>query len=111
MKKWFTAGLIGFMTVSFAGCSKQFPALNTQSPSTTQTQSGSDLSPSPVTKVGKTTKTGQVIQLGGKYNLQQTGQSPIPIDSYSVDLSTYLGKTVTITGEYSGDTLFVGAIQ
>lgn len=107
MKIAFAGISLVLMTLAFAGCGRQLPAQSTQD----TTQSGADVSPSPVVKVGKTTKTGQVIQLGGKYNLQQAGQLPIAIDSYSVNLSTYVGKTVTITGEYSGDTLFVGAIQ
>ncbi len=62
-------------------------------------------------KSGDTTKTGTISAAGGKYFLSEPGQPPREIESYSVSLSEYVGKTVTVTGQYSGDTLFVGKIQ
>lgn len=62
-------------------------------------------------KSGDTTKTGTISAAGGKYFLSEPGQPPREIESYSVGLSEYVGKTVTVTGQYSGDTLFVGKIQ
>ncbi len=100
-----SAATIVGAVVLFAGCSKQLPATSTAAP----TQSGTDVSPAP--KVGNTTKTGKVENLSGKLYLQVTGQPPLEIDSYSVDLKSYVGKTVTITGEYSGNTLFAGSIK
>lgn len=99
MKKLFLSGLV-CSTIVLAGCTSQ--------PATPQTNSST---PTETQKQGNTTKTGQVTQLAGKFYLQQPGQQPLQIDSYTVDLKNYIGKTVTITGEYSGDTLFVGQIQ
>ncbi len=62
-------------------------------------------------KSGNTTKTGTISSAGGKYFLSEPGQPPREIESYSISLSEYVGKTVTVTGQYSGDTLFVGKIQ
>ncbi len=62
-------------------------------------------------KQGDTTKTGVVSGSEGSYVLQVTGEAPIAIDSYGVDLSGYVGQSVTVTGQYSGDTLFVGSVE
>lgn len=62
-------------------------------------------------KKGDTTKTGKVVQISGKYYIQVVGQPPAQIDSYTVNLSSYVNQNVKITGEYSGDTLFVGKIE
>ena len=62
-------------------------------------------------KAGITTKTGEISSTGGRYYLQESGQSPKEIDSYVVELETYVGQTVTVSGQYSGDTLFVGSIE
>lgn len=62
-------------------------------------------------KSGDTTLTGKLTKLGDKYYLQLAGKPQQEVDSYSVDLSTYEGKTVTITGQFSGDTLFAGKID
>ncbi len=67
--------------------------------------------PSATEKSGTTTKTGKIGSSGGVFTLQEAGQTPKEIDSYVVDLSKYVGKTVTVTGQYSGDTLFVGAVK
>lgn len=62
-------------------------------------------------KVGDTVMTGMISQVGEKYFITVTGQNPKEIESYLVKLSDYVGKTVTITGQYSGDTLFVGKVE
>jgi hypothetical protein len=62
-------------------------------------------------KQGDTIKTGTISVLDSKYYLNAAGQAPVELDSYSVELSVYVGKTVTVTGQYSGDTLFVGKIE
>jgi outer membrane biogenesis lipoprotein LolB len=62
-------------------------------------------------KQGDTTLTGKISGSAGAYFITVTGQQPKPIDSYGVELSEYVGKTVTITGQYSGDTLFVGKVK
>lgn len=62
-------------------------------------------------KVGTTTKTGKISNSGGVFYLQEAGQTPKEIDSYAIDLTEYVGQTVTASGQYSGDTLFVGSIE
>ena len=61
-------------------------------------------------KVGDTTLTGKITKVGDKYFITVGAKSPAEIDSYSVKLGDYVGQTVTVTGQYSGDTLFVGKI-
>ncbi len=65
----------------------------------------------PSEKSGDTTKTGTVAENEGRFYLQGSGPAPQEIDSYTVDLKSYVGQTVTVTGQYSGDTLFVGSIK
>ncbi len=91
------------ITLGFAGCSRQLPASQTTTPASVEA--------APTNKVGKTTKTGVVSKANGKYYLQVSNQPLLEIDSYSIDLSDFPGKTVTVTGEYSGNTLFVGEIN
>ena len=62
-------------------------------------------------KVGTTTKTGVISNNNNVFYLQEAGQTPKEIDSYTVELQPYVGKTVTVSGQYSGDTLFVGSIE
>lgn len=62
-------------------------------------------------KTGTTTKTGLVSSSGGVFYLQESGQTPKEIDSYAINLADYLGQSVTVSGQYSGDTLFVGSIE
>lgn len=104
MQSYLVAFFFLVVTLVFAGCSRQLPA------SSTETQSGVEASPA-TAKVGQTTKTGQIIQLDGKLYLQEAGKQPLGIDSYNVDLNSSIGKTVTVTGEYSGNTLFVGKLE
>ncbi len=61
-------------------------------------------------KVGTTTKTGVITTSNGVFYLQEAGQNPKEIDSYTVELGDYVGETVTVSGQYSGDTLFVGNV-
>lgn len=69
--------------------------------------------PPPTTnqKVGTTTKTGVISNSAGVFYLQEAGKTPKEIDSYTVELSDYIGQKVTVSGQYSGDTLFVGSIE
>ncbi len=90
--------------ISFSACSK-----NT-APSTTTSSSTQDTALT-VDKKGTTTKTGKILKLSDKTYIQENGKQPAEIDSYSVDLSQYIGKTVTVSGQYSGDTLFVTQVQ
>lgn len=67
--------------------------------------------PGATQKSGTTTKTGKITSSDGKFYLQEAGQTPKEIDSYVVDLSEYSNQTVIVSGQYSGDTLFVGSIE
>lgn len=67
--------------------------------------------PSEAQKVGQTQKTGQLMKLNEKYYLQMPGQPPLEVDSYKIDLSSHVNTTVTVSGQYSGNTLFIGEIQ
>ena len=62
-------------------------------------------------KIGETSKTGVISQAGDKFFITETGSSPEEIDSYQIDLSQYVGRNVNITGQYSGETLFVGSVR
>ncbi|MFZ5376217.1 MAG: hypothetical protein ACOZAN_00925 [Patescibacteria group bacterium] len=62
-------------------------------------------------KSGDTTMSGIVSEVGGRFFITAAGSPAKEIESYSVNLGDYVGREVTITGQYSGDTLFVGKIQ
>jgi hypothetical protein len=100
MKKLLFGVTLCIMSLSFAGCAK-----NASAPVP---------SPSPVAdsseKVGTTTKSGKVSKVGNSFLLQSGNQS-IGLDSYSIDLSAYVDQQVTVSGQYSGDTLFVTTVQ
>jgi hypothetical protein len=69
-------------------------------------------SPSPsssTTKSGTTSVTG-VLKVTGKTAVLTSKQGAIGLDSYSVDFAQYDSQTVTVTGKYSGDTLYVSSI-
>jgi outer membrane biogenesis lipoprotein LolB len=86
-----------------AGCtSPTAPKTSTPVKSTT---------PAAAQKSGTTTKTGQITNKGGKFYIQEANKQPEEIDSYSIDLNTYVGQSVTIEGQFSGNTLFVGSVK
>ncbi len=91
-------------TVFLSGCTQSSAPVDTSGAS----QEGA---PAADQKSGDTIKKGVISQNGGSFFLQETGSQPELIESYSVDLSEYVGQTVTVTGQYSGDTLFVGKIE
>ncbi len=62
-------------------------------------------------KKGDITKTGTVVKTANAYFLVETNGNKVELDSYKYQLSEYEGKVVTVTGQYSGDTLFVGNLQ
>lgn len=64
-----------------------------------------------VQKQGDTTKSGTIRKRGTVFMIETTPGMFESIDSLAVDLSAYEGQLVTITGQYSGDTLFVGKIE
>ncbi len=99
MKKVF---MIMVASIFLVGCTNfnSAPAAesNTQAPAADQKQ-------------GDTSKTGTISQSGTIFFINVVGQEPEIIESYGVNLADYVGQTVTITGQYSGDTLFVGSIK
>ncbi len=92
--------------MSLAACTAKSPA-----PATSQTTNTSQDVPTTTQKKGDTVKTGKILQINSKFFIQEPGKPPADIDSYTVNLGSYVGQTVKITGEYSGDTLFVGKIE
>ena len=104
MKKYIFIAVVGLSGFIFAGCTKQKNAV--QQPATQQGASQNSIQ-----KVGDTTKTGKITTISGRFYLTEAGQTPKEIASDAVELSEYVGKTVTVTGQYSGDTLFVGSIE
>jgi len=90
-------------------CGFIFSACSASSPTSTPNNSGAVVPADQ--KSGDTTKTGMISEISGKYYLQQAGGIPEQIESLSVDLSMYVGQTVTVTGQFSGDTLFVGSVE
>lgn len=57
------------------------------------------------------TLTGNLIQASTRFSLTSTGKAPVELDSRKVKLVDYVGKTVSVTGQYSGTTLFVDKIE
>lgn len=93
-------GSLAMMALMLGGCSSSSSGDSSSTTSTSTTQ-----------KSGTTTKTGKIVKLGKKYGIQEAGKQPAEIDTYSLDLSQYEGKTVTVSGQYSGDTLFVTKVE
>jgi len=90
--------VIVFLSVLLSGCSIL------QSPVATPAGSADQ-------KQGDTQLTG-VISATSSGFLLTTDTLTIAIDSYALDLSAYLDQgPVTVTGQYSGDTLFIGSIE
>jgi len=95
--------LVGVLIVSglvLAGCG----------PTSTPTSVKSN-APAAEQKTGTTTKMGVISTQGGKFFIQAAGKQPEEIDSYSIDLNAYVGQTVTVEGQFSGNTLFVGSLK
>lgn len=100
-------GLVFVTAVAFSGCTQKNTSDSTQGTSNSGAVGGSKEEQ----KRGDTTKVGTITAAGGKYFLTEIGSSPKEIESYSVELSDYVGQNVTVTGQYSGDTLFVGKVE
>lgn len=71
----------------------------------------STATPTTSQKVGTTTKTGIISTTNNVFYLQEAGQTPKEVDSYTVELGDYVGQSVTVSGQYSGDTLFIGSVE
>jgi hypothetical protein len=62
-------------------------------------------------KRGDTVKSGVITSAGSSFFIKTAAGQPELIESYAYDLADYVGQNVTVTGQYSGDTLFVGKIE
>ena len=56
------------------------------------------------------TITGKVLVAGDMVSISSSGKV-IEIASRKIDLKTYNGKNVTVSGEYSGTTLYVDQVK
>lgn len=102
MKKYFLALLLG-STVLLGAC------INTEK--TVSTESEADAVPAAEDKSGDTMKTGTLVKQGEKYYIKAASGEMEEVDSYSVEFSEFVNQSVTVVGQYSGDTLFVGQID
>lgn len=103
MKKGIFLATLLSSSLLFTACIK--------SAETTTPVNNSGTAPAATEKSGDTVKTGVISEVGGIFMLKEGAKQPIEIESYAVDLSAYVGQTVTVTGQYSGDTLFVGSVE
>ncbi len=74
-------------------------------------KTGADAPKAAEEKKGDTVLTGMISKIGEKFFITVPGQAPKEIESYLVKLDEQVGKNITIVGQYSGDTLFVGKVQ
>lgn len=102
MKKYLLTGVV-IGGILLSGCIPQ------SDPETAPSQTGD--TPAIEEKKGDTTKTGVLVKQGEKYYLKLASGAQEEIESYAVDFEQYLNAEVTVIGQYSGDTLFVGQIQ
>jgi len=77
--------------------------------STTSTDSETQV-PAAEEKSGDTVKSGMLVKQGTKYYIKSPAGIMDEVESYAVNFSEYENKSVTVTGQYSGDTLFAGSI-
>ena len=100
MKK-FVLPVLLLASVSLAACT------HTASPAS----DSSDGAPGIEDKQGDTTKNGTLVKQGEKYYIKaETGEME-EVESYSVDFSEFENQRVSATGQYSGDTLFIGKMD
>jgi uncharacterized lipoprotein YajG len=97
--------LVSCSLLLLAGCQTK------QSVNTNASQSTSDVIAAPTAKSGDTTMNGKVVQSGTSYSLVDSNGKQTEIDSYKIDLSQYSNKQVSITGQFSGDTLFAAKVE
>ncbi len=83
----------------FSGCTNQDSAVKTDD------SSGFEQKNTTITITGKLTKSGNL------YLVTDGSGVAHDVETYSADFDSYLGKTVTVSGQYSGNTLFVSEIS
>lgn len=94
--------IVLFSGFVFSACTKTVIEPSTQ---------GESRVPAADQKVGDTSKTGMISQSGSVFFINVMGQEPEIIESYAINLADYVGQTLTVTGQYSGDTLFIGSVK
>jgi hypothetical protein len=103
MKNYFTFPiLVSSLLVSsvlFSGCVNGNNEADSSDSSTFEQKNAT------ITISGKLTKSGNL------YLITDTAGVSQDVETYSVDLDTYVDKSVTVSGQYSGDTLFVSEIS
>jgi uncharacterized lipoprotein YajG len=96
MKKTLMLLGLGLGALMLSGCSKG-----------AQTATTPSAAPASI----NTTLTGTVVKNGAGFVLDQGNRKTTAIDSYTQKFDAYVGKTITVTGQYSGTTLFVDVIK
>ncbi|MEO8581562.1 MAG: hypothetical protein ABI425_03170 [Patescibacteria group bacterium] len=64
----------------------------------------------PTAREGDSTLSGKVVQSGDTFSLVDSTGKQTELDSYKIDLTPYANKQVSITGQFSGDTLFAAKV-
>lgn len=102
-------GLVLASGMFLAGCTSKSVPTSTTGAGTSGAADGAAMKAEE--KKGDTSVTGMISASGENYLITAPGKAPKGLDSYAVDLKQYVGKTVTVTGQYSGDTLFVSKVE
>ena len=55
--------------------------------------------------------TGKISKSGNLYLITTTSGKIQDLESYTIEFDKYLGKNVTVVGEFSGDTFFVTNLE
>lgn len=100
-------GLVLTTSMFLAGCTSKTAPAPVTAPSA-KTDGGAMKTED---KKGDTSMTGVISASGDTYLITAAGKAPKGLDSYAVDLKQYVGKTVKVTGQFSGDTLFVSKVE
>ncbi|NCN07027.1 MAG: hypothetical protein GW762_01485 [Candidatus Pacebacteria bacterium] len=103
MKKYILALLV-VSSLTLAACTQT----QTQEGSSGNSETGSV--PAAEDKSGETTKSGMLVKQGEKYYIKAANGKMEEVESYGVEFSQFENQSVTVVGQYSGDTLFVGKI-
>lgn len=97
MKKYFALFATAFI---LAGCQSQSVFTSTPTPDA-----------QPTVRVGDTTLSGKLTQSGDKFVLLDSTGKQTEVDSYKIEFTDLVNKDVTVTGQFSGDTLFVSKLE
>lgn len=102
----FSLVIIFFAATVLVACTPLGSApTNNSNPTETTTEADSELTE----KSGFTTLSGTISDQGAGFILR-TGSETIVVQSLSYDLNEYVGQSVTVTGKYSGDELFISEL-